>query len=253
MCLWSRSIWSAASDSDEAEGALPGGGVASGFRVCVRLLQSSSWRGLRWCRCSACSVCKCRCTGKLMLISSTYCSCDNIGYDSVNIVIDYNFNQLTAIGYSSGGVHPSFLSFSSCGEYGPSGLWDRKTGSEILAQNTEQRLWRYVMLINVTVICIPWRFYLSLYSFSLITGDKFILLPEDKSHDSPVFLAPMVSSWPQKHKKNMLPLLQRSPPDSSHLPQPPEDFEGREIGEHFLMIAWTMESLYITVIKVTNM
>ena len=67
---------------------------------------------------------------------------------------------------------------------------------------------------------------------STVEGDKFVLLPEDKPHDSPVFIADIVSSWPPKTRKNVIPLLQRSPPDSSHLPQPPEDFEGREIDMH---------------------
>eukprot|EP01041_Mallomonas_annulata_P000472 gene472-882_t len=63
-------------------------------------------------------------------------------------------------------------------------------------------------------------------------GDKFVLLPEDKDHDSPVFLAPRVSSWPLKMKKNIPQLLQKLPASASHLPQPPEDFEGREVDMH---------------------
>jgi hypothetical protein len=65
---------------------------------------------------------------------------------------------------------------------------------------------------------------------STVEGMNFVLLPRDASHDSPVFLAPPVSQWPVS--KQSLRGLNCDLPDISHLPQPPEDFEGREVDMH---------------------
>ena len=61
-------------------------------------------------------------------------------------------------------------------------------------------------------------------------GEKFMLLPEDADHDIPVFVCNVVSQWPlqgeanQNYFSSVLPQLS--------LPQPPEDFEGREVDMH---------------------
>lgn len=61
-------------------------------------------------------------------------------------------------------------------------------------------------------------------------GKKFVLLPRDQPHDSPIFLASSVLQWPST--KASLRALNCDLPDTSHLPQPPEDFEGREVDMH---------------------
>lgn len=63
-------------------------------------------------------------------------------------------------------------------------------------------------------------------------GEKFVLLPADSSHDKPVFVAPIVPIWPPKTRKQIPFWFQQLPPSKSHLPQPPEDFEGREVDMH---------------------
>ena len=60
---------------------------------------------------------------------------------------------------------------------------------------------------------------------SSIERDKFLLLPEGASHDKPVFVSQRVSKWPTVN--NVLRGLVSAPPD--HLPDTPEDFEGREV------------------------
>ncbi len=55
--------------------------------------------------------------------------------------------------------------------------------------------------------------------------DKFLLLPEGALHDKPVFVSQRVTKWPTVN--NVLRGLVSAPPD--HLPDTPEDFEGREV------------------------
>lgn len=66
---------------------------------------------------------------------------------------------------------------------------------------------------------------------SALESDKFILLPEDGNHDIPIFVSNEVSEWPPV--KPQLPLLmQNQLPSITHLPLPPEDFQGREVDMH---------------------
>lgn len=59
---------------------------------------------------------------------------------------------------------------------------------------------------------------------SSIEGSKFMLLPEDGDHDKPVFRAKRLRRWST--------LKFHGQQDTSHLPRPPEDFEGRETDMH---------------------
>lgn len=55
---------------------------------------------------------------------------------------------------------------------------------------------------------------------SVLEGEKFVLLPENDSHDVPIFVSRHVSEW-------------TSPPNgNAHIPSPPPDFEGREVDMH---------------------
>ncbi|CAE7470169.1 unnamed protein product, partial [Symbiodinium microadriaticum] len=65
---------------------------------------------------------------------------------------------------------------------------------------------------------------------SSVEGSKFMLLPEDGDHDMPVFKARTVRRWPSS--STSLRGLTCELQDISHLPRPPEDFEGREIDMH---------------------
>ena len=65
---------------------------------------------------------------------------------------------------------------------------------------------------------------------SSVEGSKFMLLPEDGKHDMPVFKAKAVRRWPTSSAS--LRSLTFELQDISHLPRPPEDFEGREIDMH---------------------
>lgn len=78
---------------------------------------------------------------------------------------------------------------------------------------------------------------------SSMEGDKFMLLPEENSHDTPIFCTKYVPTWPVPKLITNLGLfpgnkeadskaLGTAFPDTSHLPQPPEDFEGREADMH---------------------
>jgi hypothetical protein len=56
-------------------------------------------------------------------------------------------------------------------------------------------------------------------------------------HDSPVFIADSVRSWPVGRPHANFGLfsgldISDTSPDTSHIPSPPEDFEGREIDMH---------------------
>ena len=67
--------------------------------------------------------------------------------------------------------------------------------------------------------------------------DKFLLLPEDKPHNLPIFIADSVRNWPVGRPHANLGLfsgldISDTSPDTSHIPSPPEDFEGREIDMH---------------------
>lgn len=62
---------------------------------------------------------------------------------------------------------------------------------------------------------------------SLVEGEKFLLLPEDADHDTPVFRAKSVSQWPIRGSS--LKGLTCDLIDNSYLPHTPEDFEGREV------------------------
>jgi hypothetical protein len=62
---------------------------------------------------------------------------------------------------------------------------------------------------------------------SLVEGEKFLLLPEDAPHDSPVFHAKPVAQWPIPGSS--LKGLTCDLTDNSYLPHIPEDFEGREV------------------------
>lgn len=62
---------------------------------------------------------------------------------------------------------------------------------------------------------------------SLVEGEKFLLLPENADHNTPVFHAKPVSQWPIPGSS--LRGLTCDLIDNSYLPHTPEDFEGREI------------------------
>jgi hypothetical protein len=62
---------------------------------------------------------------------------------------------------------------------------------------------------------------------SLVEGEKFLLLPEDSDHDTPVFDAKPVDQWPIPGSS--LKGLTCDLVDNSYLPHTPEDFEGREV------------------------
>lgn len=61
-------------------------------------------------------------------------------------------------------------------------------------------------------------------------GSKFLLLPEDMPHDTPIFTARMVRKWPSNSRS--LRGVTAEAIEQSYLPRPPEDFEGREIDMH---------------------
>lgn len=73
--------------------------------------------------------------------------------------------------------------------------------------------------------------------------DKFILLPEDPDnliHNKSIFNAGAVRCWPIDRPRTNLGLysgrnLISSVPDTSHIPLPPEDFEGRERDMHIVI------------------
>ena len=63
-------------------------------------------------------------------------------------------------------------------------------------------------------------------------GNKYVLLPEGKSHASPIFKAPPLRS---RRAPSQIPeVLRNSIVIAKHLPPPPEDFEGREVGNILL-------------------
>lgn len=62
---------------------------------------------------------------------------------------------------------------------------------------------------------------------SLVEGEKFLLLPEDSDHNTPVFHAKQVIQWPIPGSS--LKGLNCDLVDNSYLPPTPEDFEGREV------------------------
>lgn len=55
---------------------------------------------------------------------------------------------------------------------------------------------------------------------SVLEGEKFVLLPENDSHDVPIFVSSHVSEWITPSNGN------------AHIPSPPPDFEGREVDMH---------------------
>jgi CHAT domain len=55
---------------------------------------------------------------------------------------------------------------------------------------------------------------------SVLEGEKFVLLPENETHDVPIFLSSHVLEWVSPTYGN------------SHIPSPPPDFEGREVDMH---------------------
>ena len=72
-------------------------------------------------------------------------------------------------------------------------------------------------------------------------GDKFVLLPEGDSHEEPVFDSPQIRTpWAPRRKPGLDPFtgggLPSRIPDCSHLPRVPEDFEGREIDMHRVIV-----------------
>ena len=69
---------------------------------------------------------------------------------------------------------------------------------------------------------------------SMKEQDKFLLLPQDKPHDVPIFQAPTVPSWPPDNSAAMK-WEERLAPD--YLPEPPEDFEGREVDMYEVITA----------------
>lgn len=66
---------------------------------------------------------------------------------------------------------------------------------------------------------------------SMMESDKFLLLPEDSNHERPIFIAPFIPDWPSS-KQSLPLLLQNQLPSTSHLPLPPDDFQGREVDMH---------------------
>lgn len=69
---------------------------------------------------------------------------------------------------------------------------------------------------------------------SMKEQDKFLLLPQDKPHDVPIFRAPTVPKWPPENSAAMR-WEERLTPD--YLPEPPEDFEGREVDMYEVITA----------------
>lgn len=65
---------------------------------------------------------------------------------------------------------------------------------------------------------------------SVAEGNKFVLLPLNGNHDIPIFDAAPVKNWPLN--RSFLRALRGPLPENTHLPQPPEDFEGREVDMH---------------------
>ena len=71
-------------------------------------------------------------------------------------------------------------------------------------------------------------------------GEKFLLLPDDANHDEPVFVCDVVPQWPVPIQGNRSLSSFTFTGDSTYLPhlslpQPPEDFEGREVDMHRLI------------------
>jgi hypothetical protein len=79
-------------------------------------------------------------------------------------------------------------------------------------------------------------------------GDKFILLPNNTSHDVPIFTGETISSWPPPCR--LLKSLEIRLPQ--RLPQPPEDFEGREI-EMYEVIQLLMKRHLVTIFGARGM
>lgn len=69
---------------------------------------------------------------------------------------------------------------------------------------------------------------------SMKEHDKFLLLPQDKPHNVPIFRAPSLPSWPPENSAAMR-WEDRLTPD--YLPEPPEDFEGREVDMYEVITA----------------
>lgn len=69
---------------------------------------------------------------------------------------------------------------------------------------------------------------------SMKEHDKFLLLPQDKPHNVPIFKAPILPRWPPEHSAAMR-WEERLTPD--YLPEPPEDFEGREVDMYEVITA----------------
>ena len=69
-------------------------------------------------------------------------------------------------------------------------------------------------------------------------GEKFVLLPENASHEEPVFESPRIrTAWPiMDARPDTLGGMPSRIPDCSHLPRVPEDFEGREIDMHRVIV-----------------
>ena len=78
-------------------------------------------------------------------------------------------------------------------------------------------------------------------------GEKFVLLPEDASHEEPVFESPRIRTvWPiMDTRPNTLGGMPSRIPDCSHLPRVPEDFEGREIDMHRVIVQVPRDSTNI--------
>jgi hypothetical protein len=79
-------------------------------------------------------------------------------------------------------------------------------------------------------------------------GDKFILLPDSTSHDVPIFTGETISLWPPPCR--LLKSLEIRLPQ--RLPQPPEDFEGREI-EMYEVIQLLMRRHLVTIFGARGM
>jgi hypothetical protein len=69
---------------------------------------------------------------------------------------------------------------------------------------------------------------------SMHEQDKFLLLPQDKPHDVPIFKAPGIPRWPPENSSAVR-WEERLLPD--YLPEPPEDFEGREVDMYEVITA----------------
>ena len=70
-----------------------------------------------------------------------------------------------------------------------------------------------------------------------LEGEKFMLLPNDNSHDVPIFQTEYVKRWTQDDYCNC--------PDSSHIPQTPEGLFANTTGSKYLFWGFLIYCLFL--------